>query len=97
MFGYTDKKIVTIDAYKKRNPKLIRKNKEAYFFVVTRVKKVKAGKILIYDYVGKLKGIGNQGEVKMNEINIHTLADLQRYVQSYGLPKLLIRGLGQIY
>ena len=44
------------------------------------VKKVKTDKILIYDYVGKLKGIGNQGEVKMNEINIHTIADLQRYV-----------------
>ena len=47
--------------------------------------------------VRKLKGIGNQGEVKMNEINVHTIANLQRYVQSYGLPKLSIRGLGQIY
>ena len=33
----------------------------------------------------------------MDEINIHTIDDLQRYVQSYGLPKLPIRGLGQIY
>ena len=33
----------------------------------------------------------------MNEINIHTIADLQTYVQSYGLPKLPIRGLGHIY
>ena len=33
----------------------------------------------------------------MNEINVHTIADLQRYVRSYGLPKLPIRGLGQIY
>ena len=32
----------------------------------------------------------------MHEINVHTIADLQRYVQSYGLPKLSIRGLGQI-
>ena len=31
----------------------------------------------------------------MNDINIHTIADLQRYFQSYGLPKLPIRGLGQ--
>ena len=38
-----------------------------------------------------------QGEVKINEMNIHTIADLQRYVRSYGLPKLPIRGLGQIY
>ena len=33
----------------------------------------------------------------MNEINIHTISYLQRYVQSYGFPKLPIRGLGQIY
>ena len=33
----------------------------------------------------------------MNEINIHTIADLQRYVRSYGFPKLPICGLGQIY
>ena len=46
---------------------------------------------------GKLKGIGNQGEVKMNEMNIHTIADLQRYFQSYGVPKSPIRGLYQIY
>ena len=33
----------------------------------------------------------------MNGINIHTIADLQIYVQSYELPKLKIRGLDQIY
>ena len=33
----------------------------------------------------------------MNEINIHTIANFQRYVQSYGLPKLSISGLGQLY
>ena len=33
----------------------------------------------------------------MNEINIHTISDLQRCVRSYGLPKLPILGLGQIY
>ena len=33
----------------------------------------------------------------MNEINVHTIAEFQTYVQSYGLPKLSIRGLGQIY
>ena len=26
------------------------------------------------------KGIGKQGEVKMNDINIHTIANLQKYV-----------------
>ena len=33
----------------------------------------------------------------MNDINIHTIVNLQMYVQSYGLPKLSIRGLSQIY
>ena len=33
----------------------------------------------------------------MNEINVHTITNFQRYVRSYGLPKLSIRGLGQIY
>ena len=33
----------------------------------------------------------------MHEINVHTIANFQRYVQSYGLPKLSIRGLGKIY
>ena len=33
----------------------------------------------------------------MHEINVPTIADFQRYVQCYGLPKLSICGLGQIY
>ena len=60
------------------------------------VEKIKTHKIWLCESVGKLKGIGNQGEVKMNEIKIHTITDFQRYVRSYGLPKLSIRGLGQI-
>ena len=42
--------------------------------------KNKTDKIWLCESVGKLKGMGNQGEVKMNEINIHNIADLQRYV-----------------
>ena len=61
------------------------------------VKKDKTDKIWLCEYVVKLKGIGKRGEVKMNEINIHTIADLQRYVISYGFPKLPICDLGQIY
>ena len=53
--------------------------------------------IWLCESVGKLKGLGKQGEVKINEINVHTIANFKRYVQSYGLPKLSIRGLGQIY
>ena len=33
----------------------------------------------------------------MNEINIHTISNLQRYVRSYGLPIMPNRVLGQIY
>ena len=61
------------------------------------VKKIKTDKIWLCESVGKLKGIGNQEEVKMNEMNIHTIADLQRYVRSYGLPKLSIRCFGRSY
>ena len=60
-------------------------------------KKIKTDKIWLCESVGKIKGIGKQGEVKMNEINVHTIANFQRYVRSYRLPKLPIRGLGQIY
>ena len=61
------------------------------------VKQIKTDKIWLCESVGKLKGIGKQGEVEINEINVHTIANFQRYVQSYGLPKLSICGLGQIY
>ena len=49
--------------------------------LLTWVENIKTGKVWICESVVKLKGIGNQGEVKMNEINIHTIADLQRYVR----------------
>ena len=60
-------------------------------------KKMKTYKIWIYEYVGKLKGIGQQGEAKTNDMNIHTISYLQRHVQPNGLPKLPSRGIGQIY
>ena len=64
----------------KINLEQIFKNKEAYFVVVIVGQKIKTDKIWICEYVGKLKGIGKKGELKMNEINIHTIADFQRYV-----------------
>ena len=82
---------------KKINHKWICKNKEAYSVVVTMAQKIKTDKIWLCESIGKLKGIGKQVEVKMNEINIHTIADLQRYVWSCGLTKLPIRGLGRFY
>ena len=44
------------------------------------VEKIKTDKIWLCESIGKLKVIGNQGEVKMNEINVHTIANFQRYV-----------------
>ena len=44
------------------------------------VEKIKTDMIWLCEYVGKLKGIGNQGEVKMNEINVHTIAYFQRCI-----------------
>ena len=61
------------------------------------VEKIKTEKIWLCESVGKLKGIGKKGEVKMHEINVHTIVDFHKYVQSYGLPKMSILGLGQIY
>ena len=62
-----------------------------------KTKNMKTENIWLYESVGKLKGIGEQGEVKMNQMNIHTISDLQRYFWSYGFPKLPIRGFGPIY
>ena len=58
-------------------------------------KKMKTDNIWLCEYVGKLKGIGKQGEAKINEINIHNIYDLQRYVQSYGFPNMKIQKFGK--
>ena len=51
---------------------------------------MKTDQIWLCESVGNLKKIGNQGEAKMNEMNIHIIDDLQRYVRLNGLPKLPI-------
>ena len=61
------------------------------------VEKIKTNKIWLCESIGKLKGIGKQGEAKMNEVNIHNISGLKIYVQLYGLPKLSICGLGKVY
>ena len=59
------------------------------------VKKIKTDKIWLCESVGKFKGIRKQGEVRMNEINVYTIPNFQRYILSYGLPKLSICGLAK--
>ena len=58
---------------------------------------MKIDKIWLCESVGKIKRIGNQGEAKINEMSIHTISDLQRYAQFYGLTKITTKGFGQIY
>ena len=97
VFDYTEKKIVTISAYKQEMTHELERIRKLTSSSSPWAEKVKTEKIWLCESVGKLKGIGKQGEVKMHEINVHTITDFQRYVQSYGLPKLSIRGLGKIY
>ena len=97
VFDYTGNKILTIDAYRKEILNESARIRKLTLSSLTWVEKIKTGKVWICESVVKLKGIGNQGEVKMNDIKIHTIADLKRYVQSYGLPKLPICDLGLIY
>ena len=97
VFDYTDKKKITIDAYKKEMRKEFARIRKLTSSSSPWVEKIKTDKIWLCESIGKLKGIGNQGEFKMNEINVHTIANFKRYVRSYGLPKLKIRGLCQIY
>ena len=61
------------------------------------VENFKTDKIWLCESVGKLKGMGKQGETKINETKINTISDLQRYVRSHGFTKLLIHGFDQIY
>ena len=91
------RKIVTIDAYKKEILNRFARIRKLISSSSPWVEKIKTDKIWLCGSVGKLKGIENQGEVKMNEINVHIIADFKRYVRSYGFCKLPIRGLGQIY
>ena len=44
------------------------------------VENMKTDNICFCESIGKLKGIRKQGEAKMNEINIHTIYDLQSHV-----------------
>ena len=97
VFYYTGNKIFTIDACKREILNENARIRKLTSSLSPWVEKIKTDKIWLCESVGKLKGIGNQGEVKTNGIKIQTIAGLQSYVQSYGFPKLKIRGLGQIY
>ena len=50
----------------------------------------KTDKVWLCEYVGKLKGVGQQEKAKMNELSIHTIADLQLHVNYRGIPRVRI-------
>ena len=52
-------------------------------------------KVWLSESLGKLKGVGQLAIAKMNELRIHTIADLQLYVSHHS--KVPIRGFDQIY
>ena len=81
VFDYTDKKTIAVNAYKKEILNEFERIRKLTSSLSPWVKKNKTDKIWICESVSKLKGIGKQGEVKMNEINIHIISNLQRYVQ----------------
>ena len=80
VFDYTDKKIVRIDAYKIEILNEFARIRKLTSSSSPYVEKIKTDKIWLCESIGKLKGIGKKGEVKMNEINVHTITDFQRYV-----------------
>ena len=80
MFDYTKKKKFIINAYENEMRKELEIMRKLTSSLSPWVEKIKTNKIWLFESVGKLKGIGNQGEVKMHEINVDTIADFQRYI-----------------
>ena len=61
VFYYTEKKIVTISAYKQELTHKLERVKKLPSSSSPWVEKIKTDKIWLCEYVGKLKGIGKQG------------------------------------
>ena len=81
VFDYTGKKIVTIDAHRKEIRNEFARIRKLTSSSSPWVEKIKTYKIWIYESVVTIKRVGKQRELKMNEINIHTIDDFQSYVQ----------------
>ena len=94
VFDYTEKKIVTISAYKQELTHELERVKKLTSSSLPWVEKIKTEKIWLYESEGKLKGIGNQGEVKMHEINVHTITNSKGTFKVMGFPKPRIDSLG---
>ena len=66
VFDYTEKKFVTINAYKKEILNEFARIRKVTSSSSPWVEKIKTDKIWLCESVGKLKGIGKQGELKIN-------------------------------
>ena len=58
-------------------------------------KKTNIDKVWLCESLGKLKGVGQLVIAKMDQLRIHTIADIQLHVRHHG--KVPIRGFGRIY
>ena len=81
---------MTIDAYKKEILKELARVRKLTSSLSQWNKKTKTDKVWLYESVGKLKGVGYLAKSKMNELRIHTVADIQLQVHHHGIPKVPI-------
>ena len=81
---------MTIDAYKKEIQKEFARVQKLTSSSSQWIEKIKTDKVWLYESVGKLKGVGQQAKVKINELSIHTISDLQLRVHHHGIPKVPI-------
>ena len=88
---------MTIDAYKKEIQKYFARVRKLTSLLSQWIKTTKIDKLWLCESVGKLKGVGQLEKSKMNELSIHTIADLQLHVHHHSIPRVHIRGFGRIY
>ena len=75
---------MTIDAYKKEILKEFSRFRKIASSLFQWIKKTNTDKVWICESVGKLKGVGQLEIAKMNELRIHTIANLQLRVRHHG-------------
>ena len=67
---------MTIGAYKRRGLKELARERQINLSSLQWIKKTTTDKVWLCESVGNLKGAGQLEIAKMNELRIHTIADL---------------------
>ena len=75
---------MTIGAYKKEILKEFARVRQLTSSSFQWIEKTNTDKVSLCEYVGKIKGVGQLEIAKMNELRIHTIADLQLHVRHLG-------------